>query len=114
MIELLYEDLCTGCNDCVAKCPSNVFDAVPGGVPVIARQLDCQTCYMCEIYCRADALFVGSNADAPEQPDPETIRAAGWLGELRRHSGWDEWAEVPAYKNQMWYMSEVFKRGLAR
>ena len=114
MIDLLFEDLCTQCNECVTKCPSNVFDTVPGAAPVIARQLDCQTCYMCEMYCRADALFVGSDYEKPTRPDPETVRAAGWLGELRRNSGWDEWAADPQYKNQMWYMSEVFKRGLVR
>lgn len=114
MIEILFEELCTGCNDCVVHCPSNVFDAVDGAPPVIARQLDCQTCYMCEMYCKADALFVGSNADTPEFPDPDVVKAAGWLGELRRNSGWDEWAAKPELKNQMWYMSEVFKRGLGR
>jgi NAD-dependent dihydropyrimidine dehydrogenase PreA subunit len=114
MIELLFEDICTKCNECVTKCPSNVFDAMPGGVPAIARQQDCQTCYMCEMYCRADALFVGSNYEKPESPDPAAIRGSGWLGELRRNSGWDEWAADLRYRNQMWYMSEVFKRGLAR
>jgi NAD-dependent dihydropyrimidine dehydrogenase PreA subunit len=29
-----------------------------GGPPVIARQADCRTCFMCEAYCPADALFV--------------------------------------------------------
>jgi NAD-dependent dihydropyrimidine dehydrogenase PreA subunit len=114
MIELLFEDLCTQCNECVVKCPSNVFDAVPGAAPVIARQDDCQTCYMCEMYCPADALFVGSNCEKPETPDPATVRASGWLGTLRRDSGWGEWADDPRYKNQMWYMGEVFKRGLGR
>jgi NAD-dependent dihydropyrimidine dehydrogenase PreA subunit len=114
MIELLFEDLCTQCNECVVKCPSNVFDAVPDAAPVIARQLDCQTCYMCEMYCPADALFVGSDCEKPHMSDPETVRAAGWLGTLRRDSGWGEWADDPQHKNQIWYMGEVFKRGLAR
>ena len=38
MIELIFEDRCTGCGDCVAACPSHVFDLSPGGTPVIARQ----------------------------------------------------------------------------
>jgi NAD-dependent dihydropyrimidine dehydrogenase PreA subunit len=46
MIELISAAQCTGCNICVTACPTNVFDAVPGGPPVVARQGDCQTCFM--------------------------------------------------------------------
>jgi peroxiredoxin/NAD-dependent dihydropyrimidine dehydrogenase PreA subunit len=111
VIELLITERCTKCNECVAICPSNVFDSVPGGAPIIARQTDCQTCYMCEMYCAADALFVGSNAQAPEPVDEAAIIASGWLGQIRRDSGWGEWAADPRYRNQQWYMGEVFKRG---
>jgi formate hydrogenlyase subunit 6/NADH:ubiquinone oxidoreductase subunit I len=31
---------------------------VPDSAPQIARQHDCQTCFMCELYCPEDALFV--------------------------------------------------------
>ena len=110
MIELLLEERCTQCNACVAACPTNVFDAVPGGVPTIARQSDCQTCYMCELYCPADALFVGSDCDHPEPVDPAAVIASGQLGRILRDSGWGEWADDPRYQNQMWYMGEVFKR----
>jgi len=113
VIELLMKDRCTQCNQCVAVCPSNVFDAVPGGVPVIARQSDCQTCYMCEMYCATDALFVGSDCENPEPVDEAVVLASGQLGRIRRDSGWDEWAEDPRYQNQMWYMGEVFKRARA-
>jgi len=113
VIELLVKDRCTQCNQCVAVCPSNVFDAVPGGVPVIARQSDCQTCYMCEMYCAADALFVGSDCETPEPVDEAAVLASGQLGRIRRDSGWDEWAEDPRYQNQIWYMGEVFKRARA-
>jgi len=110
VIELLVKDRCTQCNVCVTVCPSNVFDAVPGGFPVIARQSDCQTCYMCEMYCAADALFVGSDCDNPEPVEEAAVIASGQLGRIRRDSGWDEWAADPRYQNQMWYMGEVFKR----
>lgn len=110
MIALLLRDRCTQCNACVQVCPTNVFDAVPGSQPVIARQTDCQTCYMCELYCRADALFVASDCERPETVDERTIVASGLLGELRRHHGWDEWAGDPRYKNDQWYMGEVFRR----
>jgi len=65
MIELVSANRCTGCNICVAVCPVNVFDASPDGPPVIARQSSCQTCFMCEIYCPVDALFVAYNSEAP-------------------------------------------------
>ena len=51
MIELISAERCTACNICVSACPTNVFEAVPGGLPRIARQDDCQTCFMCELYC---------------------------------------------------------------
>jgi len=49
MIELLSEERCIGCNLCVSVCPTDVFDEVPGALPVIARVDDCQTCFMCEV-----------------------------------------------------------------
>jgi hypothetical protein len=64
------------------------------------------------MYCQADALFVGSNCEHPEPVDQAAIVASGWLGRIRRDSGWDEWAAEPQYQNQMWYMGEVFKRGM--
>lgn len=58
MIEIVSKDRCIGCDRCVEVCPTNVFDPVPGGAPRIARQQDCQTCFMCEVWCPVDALFV--------------------------------------------------------
>lgn len=58
MIEIISDAACIDCDKCVEVCPTNVFDAVPGGHPVIARQSDCQTCFMCEAYCPVDALYV--------------------------------------------------------
>lgn len=84
MIEIVDSSRCTGCNICVRACPTNVFDAVPDGVPKIARQEDCQTCFMCELYCPEDALFV-----APE-PAPGTSLTvdATLMGSYRRAVGW--------------------------
>jgi hypothetical protein len=65
---------------------------------------------MCELYCRADALYVASNCERPEEVNEGEIVASNWLGELRRHHGWDEWAADPRYRNQQWYMGEVFRR----
>jgi NAD-dependent dihydropyrimidine dehydrogenase PreA subunit len=112
MIELLLADRCTGCNRCVEICPTNVFDAVQGGRPVIARAEDCQTCFMCELYCQADALFVHPNADERVPVQPSAIVAAGLLGQYRRESGWDEWEGQ--YPNEQWMMEQVFRRAAAQ
>ena len=63
VIEIVSEERCTGCDRCVRICPTDVFDAVPGGAPVIARPDACQTRFMCELYCPVDALYVAPDAD---------------------------------------------------
>jgi NAD-dependent dihydropyrimidine dehydrogenase PreA subunit len=88
MIEIIDEERCTECNLCVSACPTNVFAASPGGVPVIARRQDCQTCFMCELYCTADALFVSPLAEQNAALDLPSLRASGALGSYRRAVGW--------------------------
>lgn len=88
MIELVSEARCTECNLCVEVCPTRVFDAVPGGIPVIARQEDCQTCFMCEAYCPVDALYVAPFADAVVPVDEAALAQADLLGSYRRSIGW--------------------------
>jgi NAD-dependent dihydropyrimidine dehydrogenase PreA subunit len=111
MIELVIDDRCTRCNACVDVCPSNVFERVPDRPPVIARQADCQSCYMCELYCKTDALYVGPNCEAPEPVDEAAIVASGVLGQYRRHSGWDEWQGT--FRNEHWLMGTIFARAAA-
>jgi NAD-dependent dihydropyrimidine dehydrogenase PreA subunit len=88
MIELVSEERCIQCDVCVDVCPTRVFDAVAGGPPVIARKGDCQTCFMCEVYCPADALYVAPNAEASVAVNEESLAAAGVLGSYRRAVGW--------------------------
>lgn len=85
MIEIVSAARCTGCNICVLVCPVNVFDKVADAAPIIARQEDCQTCYMCEAYCPADALYVAPDADEQVAVDEANL---GPLGSYRRAIGW--------------------------
>ncbi|AXK88267.1 ferredoxin family protein [Nocardia farcinica] len=85
MIELLRTEDCIGCDKCVDACPTNVFDRTASGIPVIARQSDCQTCFMCEAYCPADALYVAPQ-DTP-LADPTAI-PADQIGRYREKLGW--------------------------
>nr|WP_240945590.1 ferredoxin family protein [Rhodococcus sp. HNM0569] len=83
---------CTECDVCVRICPMNVFDTVEGGPPAIARQSDCQTCYQCEAYCPADALFVApSRTPEPEGSslrDENHLVRENLLGLYRERIGW--------------------------
>ena len=108
MIEIVIADRCTACNACVTVCPTNVFDTGPDGRPVIARQSDCQTCFMCELYCKADALYVAPDCDRPIPVDAAKVLASDLLGQFRRDSGWDEWQG--RYPNEHWLMDGVFRR----
>lgn len=90
MIEIVSSRRCTGCNICVKACPANVFDLAPGKAPVIARQLDCQTCFLCEIYCPVDALYVSPIADGPVGADEARIESLGLFGSYARELRWHE------------------------
>lgn len=92
MIEIVSQTRCVSRDVCVKVCPMDVFDTGTGGVPVIARQSQCQTCFMCEAYCPADALFVAPLSDpAPLGSaflDEAALAASGALGAYRRAVGW--------------------------
>lgn len=110
MIELVIAERCTGCNACVEICPTNVLAPSLNGPPDIAHQQDCQTCFMCELYCREDAIYVAPDCENPTDVDKEEIVASGLLGEFRRNHGWDEWAADSRYSNEHWRMESVFLR----
>lgn len=88
MIEIVSPTLCTGCNICVTVCPTGVFDAVPESIPSIARQHDCQTCFMCELYCPTDALYVAPDVDMPVIVAESLLQQRGLMGSYRRAVGW--------------------------
>lgn len=92
MIELVSAQRCIGCDKCIEVCPTNVFDRGPGGIPLISRHSDCQTCFQCEANCPVDALFV-SPLTTPEPPasaanDELALAANGLLGSYRKRIGW--------------------------
>lgn len=92
MIEVLDPVRCTSCDICVRVCPTNVFDAVEGDIPVIARHSDCQTCFQCEAWCPADAIFVSPSRtpepDGSPLRDGDTLAARNLLGLYRDRVGW--------------------------
>jgi len=108
MIEGILTERCTHCGQCAAICPTNVFDFRPGAPPVVARVEDCQTCFLCELYCRADAIYVGADCETAAAFDP--LHPPHTLGQYRRDSGWDEFVGDPAYENEHWRMESVFLR----
>jgi NAD-dependent dihydropyrimidine dehydrogenase PreA subunit len=110
MIEAIIAERCTRCGECVKICPSNVFDAQPGAPPIIARVADCQTCFLCELYCKADALYVGADCESAGSIDVDKALASGTLGQYRRESGWDEFEGDPRFANEHWRMESVFVR----
>lgn len=108
MIELIYSDLCNGCGQCVEVCPTNALSLGVDGAPFIREQSACQTCFMCELYCKRDALYVDPDCEQAHTLDPHAIRNTGLLGQYRRDSGWNEWAGDARYPNQHWRMDGIF------
>jgi len=108
MIEVVVEDRCSGCGECVDACPSDVLRLGAAGKAMIAAQADCQTCLLCELYCPADALFVWPEVERVVGITAEQAVASGQLGAFRRDHGWGEHAAT--HSNQHWRMGAIFER----
>ncbi|WP_342629580.1 ferredoxin family protein [Nguyenibacter vanlangensis] len=109
MITYIFPERCIACNDCVAACPTHVLDPGAGGVPTIARPDQCQTCFMCELYCPADAIYVAPGRDEAEAPDPAAILASGQLGRVRRDHGWT--GDDPDPLSEFWRLGPLLMAG---
>ncbi len=46
---------CTGCGDCVVKCPTHAVELV-SGKPVMVRPDVCDYCTECETFCSVGAI----------------------------------------------------------
>ena len=111
MIAHIFADRCDGCTACVEACPTNVLDIGPAGVPVIARLGDCQTCFMCELYCTADAIYVAPDQRMPETIDPAAILASGEVGSLRRGYRWTKDGSEPGSLDSFWRLGPLLREG---
>ncbi len=111
MIAHIFAEICNGCGTCVSACPSHVFDPAPDGVPVIARADQCQTCFMCELYCEADAIYVAADQRGPEPFDAAAILASGQLGRLRRDYGWDGRKSAEGPLSEFWQLGPLLREG---
>jgi NAD-dependent dihydropyrimidine dehydrogenase PreA subunit len=92
VIELVSAERCVKCDICIRICPTNVFGQGDDRLPVIERQGDCQTCFMCEAWCPTDALFVAPQAtpvaDGSPYKDERWLTDRSLLGSYRREIGW--------------------------
>jgi NAD-dependent dihydropyrimidine dehydrogenase PreA subunit len=117
MIEVVSAARCTGCDRCVRVCPTNVFDRGADGIPVLARQEDCQTCFLCEAYCPVDALFVAPTTEpvavgSPHR-DEAALEAAGLLGRYRSDLGWGRGRSSSAGSDASFSLFGELRRRLA-
>jgi NAD-dependent dihydropyrimidine dehydrogenase PreA subunit len=106
MIAVVLDDRCVACGVCVDICPTDVLEGAPGERPRIARIDDCQTCFACELYCPADAIYVDPDCAAPRVVTAADARSAPTLGQYRRHAGWG--ADAAENPNEFWRMGRMF------
>lgn len=105
VIEVISAARCVECNQCVSVCPTNVFERVEDGIPVIARQSDCQTCFMCELYCPVDALYVAPDSEKVIGVTEAGLEEQGLLGGYREKVGWGKGRQPVASHDFMYQLA---------
>jgi NAD-dependent dihydropyrimidine dehydrogenase PreA subunit len=58
MISRIDREKCTGCGICAERCPVDVIRQDAETKAYIAYPEDCMTCFVCEIGCPENAIFV--------------------------------------------------------
>jgi NAD-dependent dihydropyrimidine dehydrogenase PreA subunit len=113
VIELINAERCTNCNLCVRICPTDVFDRSTGQ-PRIARQQVCQTCFMCEVHCPEDAMYVAPlrQPAGPGSPhlDEQRLLRAGYFGSYRARLGWGGQLSPPRTGEELFELSLIGPR----
>ncbi|BBI33351.1 4Fe-4S dicluster domain-containing protein [Cohnella abietis] len=99
MIQIISQERCVGCDWCIKVCPTDVFDK-KDGFPVIARVSDCQTCYMCELYCPTNAMYVSPLIDEEEEIDEQALIENSIIGSYRKEIGWGKGLQSTASRDQ--------------
>jgi NAD-dependent dihydropyrimidine dehydrogenase PreA subunit len=114
VIELINAERCTNCNLCVRICPTDVFDKTQAGPPKIARQQVCQTCFMCEVHCPEDAMYVAPirHPAEPGSPhlDEQRLLREGYFGSYRARLGWGRTLPPPRTGEELFELSLIGPR----
>jgi NAD-dependent dihydropyrimidine dehydrogenase PreA subunit len=114
LIELINAERCTACNICIRVCPTDVFDMVKGQPPKIARQDVCQTCFMCEVHCPEDAMYVAPLRTAAPVGSPhldeQRLLAEGYFGSYRHRLGWGDGLKPPRTPEELMELSLIGPR----
>ena len=101
----IFLERCVGCNICVHVCPDHVFDAVQDvKAPVIARPDQCQTCFLCELYCPEDALYV--KVAGISKTELKKLQ----MGLIRHDYGWDGSQNDPL--QNFWRLGPLLRAGV--
>lgn len=63
-VETIDYEVCSDCGECYDTCPLDVYDRV-GSKYYIAHREDCMTCFLCEIDCPQDCIYIGPERSRP-------------------------------------------------
>ena len=78
---IINPDSCTGCEACIAVCPVDCIDKLPGPehptllTTCIIDQPKCIGCWLCEKICPWDAITMVPPQDPPVIPQPAAVPA---------------------------------------